>query len=175
MGLPAFKRRSERIYMKPSIYPIIADYPGRLFIMPKPSGEWLQEDIAHYRSMGVDTVISMLEIDEINELSLQKEDAHCADNNLNFINYPIPDRGLPEHDRFKAFVLSVTERLRRHEAVAVHCRAGIGRSGVLVCCSLAHFIGSVETAIELVSQARGVQVPDTQKQRDFISAIVEAL
>ncbi len=158
--------------MKPSIYPVVSDNPGQLFIMPKPSGEWLQEDITHYRSMGVDTVISMLETDEISELSLQKEGYFCADNNLKFINFPIPDRGLPDFDKFKVLVTTVTERLRNDEGVAVHCRAGIGRSGMLVCCALAAFIGSAENAIEIVSKARGVQVPDTQEQRDFIFGIV---
>jgi hypothetical protein len=43
---------------------------------------------------------------------------------------------------------------------------------MLVCCALATFIGSAENAIEVVSKARGVQVPDTQEQRDFIFGIV---
>ncbi|MEP5760479.1 MAG: dual specificity protein phosphatase family protein [Litoreibacter sp.] len=161
--------------MKPSIYPIVSDYPGQLFIMPKPSGEWLQEDLEYYRFMGADTIISMLEAEEISELSLQKEDVVCADNKLDFINFPIMDRGLPDRDSFKVLVRTVTKRLRKNEGVAIHCRAGIGRSGMLVCCALAELIGSAENAIEFVTQARGVEVPDTQEQREFIFSIVKDL
>ena len=161
--------------MKPSIYPVVSDYPGQLFIMPKPSGEWLHDDLKYYRSVGVDTVISMLESDEILELSLQKEGMLCADNMLDFINFPIQDRGLPKFDDFKNLVLNITERLKDNEGVAIHCRAGIGRSGMLVCSVLAALIGSAENAIEIVSKARGVRVPDTQEQREFILAITGAL
>ena len=47
--------------MKPSMYLVPTEAPGRLFILPKPSGEWLREDIAHIRAMGVDTLVSLLE------------------------------------------------------------------------------------------------------------------
>lgn len=161
--------------MKPSIYPIVSDYPGQLFIMPKPSGEWLQEDIQHYRTMGADTIISMLEIEEISELSLQNEDDICVYNKLDFINFPIMDRGLPDRDAFKILVRTITKRLRKNEGVAIHCRAGIGRSGILVCCALALLIGSTDNAIEIVTQAHGVAVPDTQEQREFIFSIVKDL
>lgn len=161
--------------MKPSIYPIVSGQPGSLFIMPKPSGEWLDEDVAHYRSVGANTIISMLEPAEIDELSLQNEGVVCADNQLDFINFPIQDRGLPNRDSFKILIGTVTLRLRNNEGVAVHCRAGIGRSGMLVCCALAEFVGSAVDAIEIVSRARGVEVPDTQEQRAFIVSIVQEL
>ena len=161
--------------MKPSIYPIVSDQPGSLFIMPKPSGEWLDEDVAHYRSMGANTIISMLEPAEIEELSLQNEGVACADNQLDFINFPIQDRGLPDRDGFKDLISIVTKRLRNNEGVAVHCRAGIGRSGMLVCCALAEFLGSAVEAMDVVSRSRGVEVPDTEEQREFIVSIVQEL
>ncbi|VAW02698.1 hypothetical protein MNBD_ALPHA07-970 [hydrothermal vent metagenome] len=161
--------------MKPSIYPVVADHPGQLFIMPKPSGEWLQEDMQHYRSLGVDMIISMLETTEANELSLHNENDVCTDNSMKFLNFPITDRGLPDKNEFKELVCIVQSCLTNGEGIAVHCRAGIGRSGMLVCCALAGFIGSASDAIEVVSQARGVTVPDTQEQRMFIESIVQEL
>lgn len=161
--------------MKPSIYPIASEQPGSLFIMPKPSGEWLDDDVAHYRSMGANTIISMLEAAEVEELSLQNERIACENNQLNFINFPIQDRGLPDRESFKKLIGIVTDRLRKNEGVAVHCRAGIGRSGMLVCCALAKFLGSAEDAMDVVSRSRGVEVPDTEEQRDFIVSIVQEI
>ncbi|WP_338550849.1 protein-tyrosine phosphatase family protein [Roseovarius phycicola] len=161
--------------MKPSIYPIEANYPGRLFIMPKPSGEWLQEDIHHYKSMGVDLVISMLEHEEIEELSLQNERRLCAEMLIQFLNLPIPDRGLPNKVDFIEFTKSIRPYLLQNKGVAVHCRAGIGRSGMLVCTLLASFVGSVSTTIDIVSHARGVSVPDTDAQLKFIETVVQEL
>ncbi len=143
--------------------------------MPKPSGEWLQEDIQHYRLMGANMIISMLEASEAKELSLQNESDVCKDNRLDFFNFPIPDRGLPDRERFKEVIHLVTSHLKDNKGIAVHYRAGIGRSGMLVCCALARFVGSASDAIELVSRARGVNVPDTQEQRAFIESVVQEL
>ena len=143
--------------------------------MPKPSGEWIQEDIQHYKTMGADLIISMLEPAEAAELSLQNEHGVCIDNQLDFLNFPIPDRGLPDRESFKELVSTVRERLLINEGVAVHCRSGIGRSGMLVCCALAGVISSASRAIELVSEARGVEVPDTRDQRTFIEGIIREI
>lgn len=143
--------------------------------MPKPSGEWLAEDILHYSALDVSTVISMLEASEIEELGLQEEGQICAVEDMDFVNFPIPDRGLPDQTKFTELVSETVQRLTNGERVAVHCRAGIGRSGILVCSSLAVLCGSAEQAIKAVSEARGVEVPDTQEQRNFIKTTVEDL
>ena len=161
--------------MKPSIYPVPLAAPGRLFIMPKPSGEWLGEDIAHYRDLGVDVVVSMLEQTEAASLGLSNECVVCADHGVDFLSFPIADRGLPEAEAFKVLVRDVTNRIEDGQSVAVNCRAGIGRSGMLVSVVLAGFLGTAEEAIQTVSEARGVEVPDTAAQRSFVSTVVSSL
>ncbi|MEP3225717.1 MAG: hypothetical protein ABJO01_07070 [Parasphingorhabdus sp.] len=161
--------------MKPSIYLVASKLPGNLFIMPKPSGEWLREDMAHYRAMGINTIISMLEPQEASELSLVDEGAICLESGMDFVQFPITDRGLPEPEPFQNLVADIITRLRNAEDVAVHCRAGIGRSGMAVCCALLGFDHSVEEAVALTSKARGVPVPDTAEQRAFIDQVALAL
>ena len=157
--------------MKPSVYPIDLDAPGRLFLMPKPSGEWLRDDLAHLATLGVCVVVSLLEPDEARELGLGDERPVCADLGLTFLAAPIPDRGLPEADAFAALALDLAARLRAGAGVAAHCRAGIGRSGMAVCCILAAFGLSAEEARARVSRARGVAVPDTAEQAAFLDRI----
>ncbi len=96
--------------------------------MPKPSGEWPREDIEHYRLMGVGTVVSLLEPAEERELFLGPEEEVCQESRIDFLRFPIPDRGLPEAEGFACLVAEIVARLRREQGVAVHCRAGIGRS-----------------------------------------------
>lgn len=161
--------------MKPSIYLVAADLPGKLFIMPKPSGEWLKEDVDHYRSIGVDVIISLLEPDEVSELSLGEQSEICAENKIAFTQFPIVDRGLPELEPFKKLVLTAISDLKNGKNVAVHCRAGIGRSGITVCGALLGFGYSPEIAMKMTSDARGVKVPDTEGQRDFIGTMATEL
>ncbi len=155
--------------MKPSIYKVDAPFLGSLFIMPKPSGEWLYDDLMHYDSLGVRHIVSLLCDDEIRELSLEKEEELCRDIDLSFTNFSIADRGLPEIESFTVLVGSIAGELTKGKSVAVHCRAGIGRAGILTCCLLKKIGVKNDRAIELVSQARGVEVPDTDNQKEFIS------
>ena len=157
--------------MKPSVYPVDLDAPGRLFIMPKPSGEWMRDDLAHLATLGVSVVVSLLEPDEAGELGLGDERQVCADLGLTFLAAPIPDRGLPEVEAFAVLALDLAARLRAGAGVAAHCRAGIGRSGMAVCCILAAFGLSAEEARARVSRARGVAVPDTAEQAAFLDRI----
>ncbi len=117
-------------------------------------------------------IVSMLEPSEVKELSLMEEGNICQELGICFNNFPIPDRGLPLRDDFVQLVDLVVRYLQGGRNVAVHCRAGIGRSGVLVCCATALLIGSAQRAIAFVSAARGVEVPDTEEQRAFIQSVV---
>ena len=157
---------------QPEVYPVPGEFPGRLFIMPAPSAVHLRSDIQYYRSLGIDTVISMLDIDEAKMLSLDAEAQVCAGLGMDFLNFPIPDFGVPDRGEFRSFAGDLIARLNAGNSVAVHCRAGIGRSGMLVCCVLGASVGSALQAIDTVSLARGVAVPDTPEQRQFIESVV---
>ena len=65
-------------------------------------------------------------------------------------------------------------QVREGKAVSIHCRAGIGRSsliaaGVLICSGLA-----ADDALRLIGIARGIDVPDTEAQREWVIAFGRA-
>lgn len=155
--------------MLPEIYLIADDLLGRLYIMPCPSGDHLTQDIAAYRARGVDTVVSMLAVDEAADLGLTDEGAICANAEMDFVSSPIKDFGLPDIMVFDALVERIVGLLRRGRHIAVHCRAGIGRSGMVTAAVLITMGADVDTAVQKVTTARGVSIPDTVEQGRFIA------
>ncbi|MFT4110031.1 hypothetical protein, partial [Propionicimonas sp.] len=55
--------------------------------------------------------------------------------------------------------------------VAIHCRAGIGRSSVLAAAVLQLEGVPADEAWNLISHARGLPVPDTDAQRRFVDKL----
>jgi hypothetical protein len=159
--------------MRPQVYWINLPTPGRLAIMARPrAGDWLDDEISEWRALGIDSVISLLEQEEVNELGLQREADLCREQGMEFLSFPIPDRDVPESLR-DALVLAqtVSKKISEGKAVAVHCRAGIGRSSLIAACTLACLGLDPVAAFELIAKARGVSVPDTEAQRDWVTAL----
>jgi protein-tyrosine phosphatase len=59
---------------------------------------------------------------------------------------------------------NIAEALEEGQNVAVHCRQGVGRSGLVAAGVLMTSGIAVEKAIEIVSAARGQTVPETPEQ-----------
>lgn len=160
--------------MKPSVYKIDSATRGAFFLMPKPSGEWLREDIRYYAEIGIEHVVSLLEPNEISELGLLREKEVCKAAGILFTSFAIPDRQIPQNDKFDTLVVNLAENLAGGTSLAIHCRAGIGRSGLLACCILKSIGLDSEKAISLVSEARGLVIPDTRVQVDFIHSFLRS-
>ena len=50
----------------------------------------------------------------------------------------------------------------------IHCRAGIGRSSLLAAAVLRVEGRTADEAWQRITEARGLPVPDTDEQRDFL-------
>ena len=59
-------------------------------------------------------------------------------------------------------------RHRAGHSIGVHCRMGIGRSSLLLAALLVRSGTSPEDAFQLISAARGLPVPDTDEQRQWL-------
>jgi protein tyrosine/serine phosphatase len=152
------------------IYWIDAPKAGRLAIMPRPrGGEWLEDEIAGWRDAGIDTIVGLLEQEEIAELELDQEAGLCGAKGMEFVSFPIPDRGVPVSLRdTSALVRLLSVRLAAGNAVAVHCRAGIGRSALIAACVLTCAGYDPIEAFTAIAASRRLPVPDTDGQRDWV-------
>jgi hypothetical protein len=162
--------------MRPQIYWINLPKAGRLAIMARPrAGDWLDDEISGWRAQGIDIVISLLEQEEVIELGLQREAGLCRAQGMEFLSFPIADRGVPESLRDAvALAQALSTKIDEGRAVAVHCRAGIGRSSLIAACALVCCGSDPAAAFQVIGEARGVSVPDTEGQRDWVMAFRES-
>jgi Cyclin-dependent kinase inhibitor 3 (CDKN3) len=161
--------------MRTEIYWIETPTPGRLAIMPRPrGGDWLADEVASWRSAGIDIVLSLLTPGEVSDLELLQEKSLCEATGIRFLTFPIDDRSVPASREATLNLLTELARLLAEGMnVAIHCRQGIGRApliaiGVLVLAGLDRQI-----AKKRVSAARGVPVPETVQQDEWIAALVK--
>ena len=136
--------------------------------------DWLEVDVTDWRTSGVDLVVSLLEREEVSELGLQREAELCRACGIEFISFPIPDRGVPEIRQASAIARSIADGIASGRSIAVHCRAGIGRSSTIAACAMICSGIEASEALTLIRAARGVMVPDTEEQRDWIIAFGNA-
>src|SRR5689334_7547977 len=82
--------------MQPTLYWIPTPASGRLATMARPrGGDWLADELAAMRSLGVDTLVCLLTDGELAELDLQAEAHLTMDAGLHFIQFSIPDYAVP--------------------------------------------------------------------------------
>ena len=138
--------------------------PGALAISARPrGGDGLQEDLKAWQGVGVQTVVSALELDEEIYLDMDSEPDLCARLGLSFVRFKVSDRGVPSLDSSSCeFVNGLAARIRDGERIAVHCRMGIGRSGLLCAAILVALGFDADEAFLRVESARGLRVPDTR-------------
>lgn len=157
-------------------YPI-REFDGlSLAIMPRPrSGDWLEDEIGQWQREGLRMVVSLLEPAEIAELDLTAEPSLCATRGIDFLSFPIPDRGVPASVAlFDSFLAPVVKHLREGTSVGVHCRAGIGRAGLTAACILVRAGIPYPLAFPAISRARRVKVPDTEHQERWVQQFAAA-
>ncbi len=156
--------------MSTPLYWLGERWPGRLAVSPRPrGGDWLEDEIADWKRSGVNFVLSLLEKAEERDLNLSKEAETVRAKGLEFLSLPIPDRQPPGSEVKLAQALDhVTQALKSGKNVLVHCRQGVGRSGLVAVCLLMKNGMSPGASLEKVTAARGVEVPETKEQREWI-------
>lgn len=145
---------------------------SQLAIVPRPQGDdLLDEEMSALKEAGINVVVSMLQKDEARRAGLEREASCAQEQGLQFINFPIPDGGVPlDTFSFMEFLKDLENLLARGKRVGVHCRASIGRSSVTSASLLIRSGIPPERAWLQISVARDCEVPDTTEQRDWVES-----
>jgi protein-tyrosine phosphatase len=147
----------------------------QLAIVPRPQGgSALDGEMRALREAGIDTVVSMLEPYEAKDIGLEDEANAAEHAGLRFVNFPIPDRGLPASlENLTTLLSNLEAQIAKGRKIGIHCRACIGRSSVVAAALLVRAGASAGEAWRRISRARGLPVPDTAEQRAWVERNIQ--
>jgi hypothetical protein len=93
---------------------------------------------------------------------------HCRVAGLDWHYYPITEFGIPDSfDTFDTLITTIIESMNRNRPVCVHCFAGIGRTGLVLCCTVGRYLKlPAAKAIATVREARSAL--ETREQESFV-------
>jgi len=141
---------------------------GHLAIAPAPQLEGLERAILYWKEEGVDIVVSLLERTEVIGL-VEAERGLCEEIGLEFLWFPIRDGSVPSSaTAFNALISKLADAIVIGKSVAIHCKAGIGRSALVATAVLSYLHIDAGAALDMVAEARKVEVPQTEAQRQWI-------
>ena len=112
---------------------------------------------------------SLIEPDEAEALGLAQ--LHEATNlhRIHLHVLPIVDRHPPnEPQDFNALAGRLTKSFLSGESVGVHCKSGIGRSGMITCAILGKLGFDLNQALARIAKHRGLEAPNTPRQIEWL-------
>lgn len=156
--------------MQAEMYKVGTIGKGFLAIMARPS---LEENdpasVVNISRLGIKLVVSLLETNEARTLGLDAERELVKALDMDFVSFPIPDMGIPTSvEKFASLSKMLLRQIDAGVNTLVHCHAGIGRSGMMAAGILLHCDLSPQLAFTHVSKIRGVRVPETRQQEDWL-------
>jgi atypical dual specificity phosphatase len=117
------------------------------------------DELTELHSAGVRAVVSLLNL---------PSDAPVYESaGFSFLCLPVPDGGTPTLAQAEQFVRFVTEQRSRQRPVAVHCEAGLGRTGTVLALYLISEGASAEAAVRRVRSAERAAI-ETPRQVQFL-------
>lgn len=137
--------------------------PNRLGGTPRPGLlEDLDDDLDGLSLLGVTTLATLEETATIPREALERRQ-------IRSVHFPIVDMGAPSLDDAARFVAATRDRIANGEIVAIHCRAGLGRTGTMLAC---HLIAEGDAACRAIVRIRSLNPLwiQSQAQLDFLRA-----
>jgi protein-tyrosine phosphatase len=155
----------------PEVHRIDTIGQGYLAVMAQPASVGdLEVAIAALAAQGIQQVVSLLEPGEALTLGLEREAELVGQHSMRFLSFPIPDMGLPGSiDAFARLSRQLYLQIESGTNTLVHCRGGIGRSGLLAAAVLLQGGLAVQQAFTKVARKRGRQVPETSGQGTWLA------
>ena len=150
---------------------------GSITMMPKPpGGKQLPSYIEYLQKKGINVLVSLLQYHEINTYSLINEGSECESRGIEFINFQVRDHDVPQFFvPFNQLIEKLAQDLKANKNIAIHCYAGIGRTGITACSVLMKLGMQVDNALIQLSQSRKLKVPETMKQISWLHHYAQQL
>ena len=151
----------------------VTSLPGRVgltFAPGKKDWHWdrcLEADLTRlHDELGVSVLVCLLEAFELDELHMSGYEPAVSRAGMALYRLPIRDVSVPtslqDTQRTVAYILG---RARAGENVAIHCRGGLGRTGLVAACCLVALGRGARESIALVRNTRENAVETTEQAR----------
>ncbi|MGE4488637.1 MAG: dual specificity protein phosphatase family protein [Kiritimatiellales bacterium] len=138
---------------------------GKLFVSPMPFGPYDKWNtlLKQYRKHHIDFVVVLVTNSELEKKARRDLLAIYSRNNIGVIRLPVADYTSPDMHQVAKTVDKVSGYLRAGARVAIHCNAGVGRSGVMACCIVRDILKiPAEETIGYVRQYMHTNMTDEQ-------------
>jgi ADP-ribosyl-[dinitrogen reductase] hydrolase len=141
-------------------------------------GRWdrdLESDLTRLTSVyKTHVLVSLVESAELEALAIPGLLVEARSHGMKFLHFPFRDGGAPSTvAAAHAMVTAVLEVIAKGGNVVIHCRGGLGRSGLVAACCLVGLGEAAEDAIGVVRAARPGAV-ETRGQEAFIADYARA-
>jgi ADP-ribosylglycohydrolase/protein-tyrosine phosphatase len=163
-------------------YPLFwlpGDGPGRVGMCPAPGGRGrsLAADLDRLAGeLGVARLVCLLEDRDLDGMGMPDLVVRAAERGIAVERLPIRDFAVPASlAEVRALVARLTGRVEGGERCAIHCAAGVGRTGTVAGCLLAAGGLRGEAIFETLTATRGCSSPETEEQRRFVLAFAASL
>ena len=130
----------------------------------------IKRDIERLAAAGADFVLTLLEADDRDRLGLTAFDRIISDAGLAHASFPIRDRSIPrddQHTDLNHLLDDLAARIRNGQNIAIHCQAGLGRTGMMAGLLLGRFGIDGAAAITAIRQTRPGSI-ETSAQENFV-------
>lgn len=122
------------------------------------TGIWdrdIDMDVRRLQELNIKVLVLLIENKEINELQVTTLPEKCIIHDISLLWYPIVDNSIPDNlTTFEELIQTICNCLSLNYNVAVVCKGGLGRSGMVSACVLTKFGMSPSDAIKTVQQGR---------------------
>lgn len=119
-----------------------------------------REDLEWLRLHGIEVVLSLT------EAPLRRDWVNDA--GILLVHEPIDDMAAPPQDQLDRCVSAIARAQERNMGVAVHCGAGLGRTGVVIAAYLVHRGQTPRDAIARVRRLRPGSI-ETEEQAEAVA------
>lgn len=114
----------------------IADRPGRLIFTPCPGTKDSSIDsaLSTLKQAGADAVLTLMPYAELAQNGASELPALCAAQGLTWLHVPVADEQVPQVDfdaAWPAAMAQIAELLAADKSIAIHCKGGSGRTGLV--------------------------------------------